>query len=67
MFWMGECLTAFGKILDPATVEQLLAAVTVNDVLRVAAKIFSPQNRAVVVTGPGITNHHLDERLSLHN
>ena len=67
MFWMGECLTAFGKILDPATVEQQLAAVTVNDILRVAAKIFSPQNRAVVVSGPGITNHHLNERLSLHN
>jgi len=66
MFWIGESLVSYQKILPPEHVEKQFACVTVEDISRVAAKLFRPQNRAVVLTGPNINQQRLHERLLLH-
>lgn len=52
MIWMGESLLGYGKILDPAEIEQRLCAVTRDDIQRVACYCLNRGQLGVAVVGP---------------
>lgn len=53
MMWMGESLLGYGKILDPSEVEQRIAAVTPEDVQKVACHCLCRGRLGVALVGPG--------------
>ncbi|MGF1656298.1 MAG: M16 family metallopeptidase [Verrucomicrobiales bacterium] len=44
MYWIGECLCEYGKVLDPEEVEKEFRAVTQDRVLRLSQQIFQAHN-----------------------
>lgn len=52
MSWMGDSLTAFGKIVDPVKARETLESVTLEEVHALARKTFQIQNLAISSIGP---------------
>ena len=52
MHWVGDCLRTHGHLFDPAKARDALAAVTAEDVRRVAASCLAPGHGALAVVGP---------------
>jgi predicted Zn-dependent peptidase len=52
IIWMGESLLGYNKILDPADVERCIAAVTAEDVQRVACHCLHRARLGLAVVGP---------------
>ncbi len=52
MFWLGECLLAHGRVVDPDAVCEALSAVTPGEVSAVAAELFRPERACLALVGP---------------
>jgi predicted Zn-dependent peptidase len=52
MTWLGEHLLEYGRLPDPESTRQRLAAVTPADVRAVAGEIFRPERLSVALIGP---------------
>ena len=53
MMWMGESLLGYGKIVDPGEIERRIAAVTPEEIQRVACHCLSRGRLGVALVGPG--------------
>ncbi len=52
MMWMGESILGYGKVLDPAEIEQRILAVTPEDVRSVACHCLRKARLGLAVVGP---------------
>ncbi|HEY8965109.1 MAG TPA: pitrilysin family protein [Candidatus Methylacidiphilales bacterium] len=59
MMWAGEGMIGYGEVLSPREIESRIAAVTPEEVRRVAAALFQPRNLALATVGPGTTKEML--------
>ncbi len=65
MFWMGESLVAYDRIVDPTESEEKISRVTASDVHNLAQEIFCRSARSIVAIGPGVNERLAHERLPL--
>lgn len=65
MFWIGESLLSYGRIVDPRETEQKISEVTAEELQDLCHDIFLKSPRSTVAIGPGVSKELANESLQI--